>query len=395
MTGTAPGPDSAALAERVVGDGHGMETGDALSEQLLTLLERRARLDAELVDVARRWRSVRAWEADGSLSPVSWLTHRAPLGRADAKQIMKSARTANDCPALASSLAAGDTTPHVAALGRVVSERRRPLLARHDQTLTEQAERLSVEDFTTLARRWASLADDQIAGDAHGEHHSRNQLHAGVSMDGWVDGTFRLDPISGATLLGVLDHLAPPDPAAAPAGVRSLSQRRGDALADLAGWFQRGDEPGANPPNLDIVVDVAGLNGDPPDIALIRCDLDGVGPVTRATLEQIGCGATISRLVMAGESIVLDLGRKSRLATATQRRAIARRDGGCVFPSCDRPHRWCDIHHVDGFARGGRTDVARMVCLCARHHTLIHNSKWTISVNPDGTFRFQHPVRAP
>jgi hypothetical protein len=98
---------------------------------------------------------------------------------------------------------------------------------------------------------------------------------------------------------------------------------------------------------------------------------------------------------MAGESIVLDLGRKTRLATAVQRRAIARRDGGCVFPSCDRPHEWCDIHLIDGFAKGGRTDVARMVCLCARHHTLIHNSKWTMSVNPDGTYRFRHPVRAP
>lgn len=45
-------------------------------------------------------------------------------------------------------------------------------------------------------------------------------------------------------------------------------------------------------------------------------------------------------------------------------------------------------------ATGGRTDIARM-CLLCRHHTLIHNTQWTISVNPDGTFRATHPSEPP
>ena len=98
---------------------------------------------------------------------------------------------------------------------------------------------------------------------------------------------------------------------------------------------------------------------------------------------------------MAGKSVILDMGRRTRLATPSQVRAIRIRDGGCIFPSCVRPAPWCDIHHVDGFATDGRTDVARMVCLCRRHHTMIHNSKWTIATNPDGTFTLTHPTRAP
>ena len=194
----------------------------------------------------------------------------------------------------------------------------------------------------------------------------------------------------------MLDHLAPPDPANAPDGVRTLSQRRGDALADLAHWYQQGAKPGGNPPSIGAVVDIATLNGDTPELARTRCDLEGVGPVTQATLQRIGCGATLQRVVMAGDSLILDMGRNTRLATPTQARAVRIRDTGCIFPSCDRPARWCDIHHVEGWTHhGGETNVDNLVCLCTRHHTLIHNSKWTIRANPDGTFTTTHPTRAP
>jgi len=76
-------------------------------------------------------------------------------------------------------------------------------------------------------------------------------------------------------------------------------------------------------------------------------------------------------------------------------RAIRIRDASCIFPSCSRPAQWCDIYHIDEFASGGHTNVARMVCLCRRHDTLIHNSPWIIDVNPDGTFNVTHPARAP
>ncbi len=369
---------------------------DSLSTQLVDLIELRERIEAETAAVAALWRRKRAWEADGSLSPVAWLTYRAPIAQHDARRLVKVANVVEKCPALGDALAEGRTTAaHVEALARLISPRREPLLAEHEEVMTKQAERLSIKDFTLLARRWAAIADDHLATDDHDEHRPRNEVHAAITMDGWLDGTMRMDPIASATFLKVLDHIAPPDPADAPDGVRSLAQRRGDALAELAGWYHQGTRPGSNPPNIDAVVDVATLNGDTPELAGVRRDLDGIGPITQSTLEQIGCSATLTRVVMAGKSVVLDMGRKARFATPSQTRAIRIRDGGCIFPSCDRPAPWCDIHHVDGFLKGGRTDVARMVCLCRRHHTMIHNSKWTIVINPDGTFKVTHPTRAP
>ncbi len=371
-------------------------TGDSLSARLLELLELRERIDAETARLAAEWHRKRGWEADGALSPVAWATHHAPISAPEARRLFKTATVLNQCPQIADALASGRTTAaHVQALARVMSPRRQRLLPEHETVLTQESQRLSIKDFIILARRWATLADDHLAPNDHDEHHPRNELHAAVTMDGRLNGTFDLDPAVGVGFLGALDHLAPPDPADAPDGVRSLAERRGDALADLANWYHQGTNPGGNPPNLNVIVDVATLNGETPDLAQKRCDLEGVGPITQATLDQISCGATLSRLIMAGDSVILDMGRKTRLATPNQQRAIRIRDTGCIFPSCDRPAPWCDIHHVKPYAQGGETSIDNMVCLCRRHHTLIHNSQWTIQPNPDGTFTVRHPIRAP
>ncbi len=98
---------------------------------------------------------------------------------------------------------------------------------------------------------------------------------------------------------------------------------------------------------------------------------------------------------MAGDSVVLDMGRKVRLATAAQRRALAVRDQHCRFPSCSRPPQWCDAHHIDSWLAKGETDLPNLILLCRRHHTLIHQTRWTITRRADGTVAFTHPARAP
>jgi hypothetical protein len=387
------GSGIAELSSQSIDDWH----GDTLSERLVELTELWERLDAEVMRTAAIWSRKRAWEADGALSATAWLAHRAPLSRRAAGRIVKAARIINRAPDLADALAAGYiTSAHVDALAGVISPRREPVLAEHAELLAKQAQKLPIKDFGLLARRWASLADDQLAIDNHpdaGPPH--NELRAAVTSGGRVVGDFDLDAISGAELLGVLDHMEPPDPVDTPEGARSLAERRGDALAELAARHHNGDELGSNPPNLVVLVDVVTLAGLTPDLATQRRDLEGIGPMATAALEQLKCGATLRRLVMAGDSVVLDMGRKTRFATPAQTGAIRTRDRGCIFPGCERPPQWCDIHHIDDWARGGDTDVARMCCLCRRHHTLLHNSQWSINVQPDGSFRVAHPIRAP
>jgi hypothetical protein len=368
-------------------------TSHALSERVVDLVRVRERLDAELLRTAGLWDRKKAWEADGSLTPAAWLEHRTPLAPQQARRVVKTARLADTHTAIAKPLGDGDiAVAHVDAMARVVSKDRARVLPDHVEILVDQAKGLSVRDFTMVMRRWASLADDALATDTHEQKWERRHLHASVTLDGWVEGAFRLDPVGGQTLLNRLDDLAPPDRTDTPEGPRSLAQRRADALVHLA---QLGsDTPVASPPSLNVVIDLPTLTGEPAKVLPSRRDLDGIGPIPRPLFEQLACDCTLTRVVTAG-CVTLDMGRAVRVVTPAQRRALAIRDRHCRFPSCRRSAAWCDAHHIKSWLEGGETNLDNLVLLCRRHHTLIHNSRWTITRNADGTLTFTHPARGP
>jgi hypothetical protein len=353
----------------------------------------RERLDAELLRTTGVWDRQRAWEADGSLSAAAWLEHRTRLAPHHARRMVKTAWLTDRHDPIGQALADGDIAEdHVDAIARVVSTDRARLLSDHVGTLVGQAKGLSVRDFTMVMRRWASLADDALATETHEAKWERRHLYASVTMDGWVEGVFRLDPVGGQTLLNRLDHLAPPDPTDTPDGPRNLAQRRADALIDLAQLG--GDTPVAPPPSLNVVIDLPTLTDDPAAQLGARRELDGIGPIARTALEHVACECTLTRVVTAG-SVIVDMGRAVRVVTPAQRRALAIRDRHCRFPSCRRSAAWCDAHHITSWLEGGTTDLDNLVLLCRRHHTLIHNTRWTITRTADGDLTFTHPTRGP
>jgi hypothetical protein len=91
----------------------------------------------------------------------------------------------------------------------------------------------------------------------------------------------------------------------------------------------------------------------------------------------------------------LEVGRATRVVQPAQRSALAVRDGGCVFPSCDRPLAWCDAHHLWHWADGGPTDLANLALLCRAHHRAVHEGGWQLIHGPDGRFTATPPDRRP
>jgi HNH endonuclease/Domain of unknown function (DUF222) len=82
----------------------------------------------------------------------------------------------------------------------------------------------------------------------------------------------------------------------------------------------------------------------------------------------------------------LDLGRATRVISPAQRSALAVRDGGCVFPDCDRPLARCEGHHLTSWLDGGPTDLANLALLCRAHHRAVHEGGWQLTRGPDGRF---------
>ncbi len=112
--------------------------------------------------------------------------------------------------------------------------------------------------------------------------------------------------------------------------------------------------------------------------------------VSIATVDALACAQGVRLAHHDPFGQVLDLGREQRLYTARQRVALAIRDGGCLWPDCERPPSWCEAHHIDRWVDGGRTDVARGVLLCRHHHLRLHNEGWAIG-HSDGEYRLHPP----
>jgi hypothetical protein len=84
-------------------------------------------------------------------------------------------------------------------------------------------------------------------------------------------------------------------------------------------------------------------------------------------------------------SLPLDIGYSDSIP-ASIRRAVLLRDRGCAWPRCGRPAAWCDVHHLQHKADGGKTAVTDCVLLCQFHHDVcIHRRGWRLVLHPDGT----------
>jgi hypothetical protein len=129
--------------------------------------------------------------------------------------------------------------------------------------------------------------------------------------------------------------------------------------------------------------------------------LDGLGaaPLSTGTTisagqaRRLACGAGIVPVVLGSDSVPLDVGREHRLYERYGRLAMATRDGGCVFPDCDRPAAWCEAHHLTPWSRGGRTDAGDGCLLCSFHHHLIHQGQWEARMGADGIPEVLPPAR--
>jgi hypothetical protein len=110
--------------------------------------------------------------------------------------------------------------------------------------------------------------------------------------------------------------------------------------------------------------------------------IDGLDqPVPVSTVDQLICQGDIITTLMH-EGRILQHGKTKRFFTAAQNRAMAARDGGCVWPGCNRPPSWCESHHtVEWRHKGylpGRTDTDLGALVCPFHHRHLHNSRWQL-----------------
>jgi hypothetical protein len=112
------------------------------------------------------------------------------------------------------------------------------------------------------------------------------------------------------------------------------------------------------------------------------------------TAELLACDPVVHALLVDVNDVPTALATAARFASDDQRRAAAVRDGGCVFPGCDAPPSWTDLHHVVHAHDGGPTELWNLASLCRRHHGVVHRRGWAMRTVEDQWFRFVSPSGA-
>ena len=89
--------------------------------------------------------------------------------------------------------------------------------------------------------------------------------------------------------------------------------------------------------------------------------------ITAEQARRLACQAGIIPVVLGGDSVPLDLGRKQRLYEDAQRVAMILRDKKCRAEGCDIPAGWCEGHHKLPWGHDGETNYQDGVLLCPWH----------------------------
>jgi hypothetical protein len=243
---------------------------------------------------------------------------------------------------------------------------------RDEAQLVEAARFHSMNDLQRVAAYWRQAVEREHSLDGDDKLRERRRLHASVSFLGMVRVDGDLDPEAGETLLTALRAVLDAESRSRPQDdLRSPAQRRADALSEICRqWLDMADRPtvAGERPHVMVTVGAETLQNTSANTS----ELDHVGPIDPETARRFACDASVMRVVMAGRSEPLDVGRRTPVVPPAIRRAVIVRDRICRFPGCDRPHAWCDAHHVVHWADGGPTALPNLVLMCRRHHRMVH-----------------------
>jgi hypothetical protein len=265
---------------------------------------------------------------------------------------------------------------------RSILRRIPPHLDAHTRTdvetqLAHHARTLDASQLDQLGKRILSYLDQDGARPNDTpetrRHLSFRDRDGGCELTGW------LDREATEILRAALSPLAAPRPATdTEIDLRTAAQRDADALVDLV---QRalgtGELPteGGERPQVMVTVSLAVLQG-----RIGTATLALGGPINADIARRIACDAQLIPVVLGARGEPLDVGRASHTIPTAIRRAVIIRDGGCAFPGCSVPARWCEIHHIVHWVDHGPTSVDNCVALCGRHHRLLHHSTWRIEM---------------
>lgn len=377
----------------------------------------------QLVTAVGQLRMVRSWVeaqevrlaeqvAAQSSFPEKTLAEAGRGSLRDAAAVLARASMLRLVPSLATALAAGRVTgEHVDVLARRWARLEQPVrdrLLAADVRWADAAAVRTPERFAAFVFEQVRRVDQRDGEDRLAAQQRQVGLSWRLAGDGMHEWKLLLDPLEAlrferqiAAQVEALFHDRLPEGCPTNPLQRQAYLRAHALLSLLAG---RGGKMGR--PEIIVVVDTRdpegadeGAPGESADSTVpSEPTVDWGLPVelpSRVLVELFG-RAEVHPVVVCNGVVLhasgqLDLGRSTRLANRAQRRALRGLYATCAIPGCAARYDHCRIHHVHWWRHGGRTDLQNLLPLCSRHHHMVHEGGWDLSLRVDRLLTVQLP----
>jgi hypothetical protein len=368
------------------------------ASELLAALAAHEREAARLALAIRRLELSGDWGYDGSVSIAAWLRTHGRLADSDSWKWVHRGRFLDRFPAVADAavtrtLSAGQVT----ALQHACPAKLAAVLAEQQTEIVAIIAPLPVADTEKACQLWKARAE-AIIDDNEPRPEPERSLRMRRAGDGALVGNFELDDVAASELEKAIRTASTWE---GTDDKRSASQAAGDALFDVAAFFNKNHRKKGTPrnhPHVELSLDITTLDGRPEAID------DDQRLVHHATTDTRLCDCVIHRILRDADNMPTGYGRASYTVPRQLFRQIAARDGGCRMPDCNRSVRHCDAHHIHYWRNMGLTNLENLVLLCSRHHHLVHRLDLELKLLPsgqvettwrDGTHRTSQPHGAP
>lgn len=385
-----------------------MRTSDDAAALLVDIEQQMRQLEALRSQVLSEVRVHGLYQTDGHMRVSGWLRTVVNLPVSEANRADRLSKLVAAYPKVAEEMTAGRLG--IAQAGRLASAHANRRTAwsfpSFFDLLLEKAEQLPFEDFRQVVDHWERLAD------ADGTHRHAEMVHesrdANISVVG--DSTFvdaHVGNMHGTLIKEVFERfyqreldrdIAERDALGLTLDTelpRTAPQRRADALVAVFA-AAAGQLPTSIEPLVNIVIDaetfesalqavatgreLTSLAGRPETLHRRRCHSTAGYPIDPVDATVSAITSQVRRVVVDSKSVVIDLGRRSRLFTGASREAVFLRGRRCIWPGC-----WvsmCEADHRVPWAEGGTTSPDNGDPLCSRHNKL-KTTGYRTELHPD------------
>jgi hypothetical protein len=358
----------------------GEASGADHAERLIALRNSIDLQEIEFSRIAGEFAQTDEYDRLGFDSPISWLKENCHItGGAAADRVCVGEQREHLVQSVAAVAQGEIGFAHFALLARTSAAVGGRL---NEAKLLRQAANLSVARFRNACMHARHAADPEGYVNEEREGVQARSLVLTATDDGVVVINGILDKEGGAALRTALEPLAK---RAGKDDDRIRERRMADALVDLSmhaldsGLIPQQASQRTHMQVTTTLETLMGLSGAP------AAELEFSLPISAKAVERLACDCSITRILLDSDSMVIDVGRAKRVISGPQRKALNARDGGCVWPGCERPASWTSGHHLVHWTRGGGGDLPNLALLCYRHHWMVHEGNWQMVRIDDGS----------